>query len=43
MQAYATACLVLVFGKGDKENISKSDTNAWQSARRLESVGESEA
>src|SRR5208337_4621921 len=28
MQAYATVCLVLVFGKGDKENISKADTNA---------------
>ena len=28
MQAYATVCLVLVFGKGDKANISKADTNA---------------
>lgn len=28
MQAYATVCLVLVFGKGEKENISKADTNA---------------
>ena len=28
MQAYATVCLVLVFGKGDKVNISKADTNA---------------
>jgi hypothetical protein len=28
MQAYATVCLVYVFGKGDKANISKADTNA---------------
>ena len=28
MQAYATVCLVLVFGKGDKANISKADINA---------------
>ena len=44
MQAYATVCLVLVFGKGDKENISKADTNALAKLRRrVESVGESEA
>jgi hypothetical protein len=28
MQAYATVCLVLVFGKADKANISKADRNA---------------
>ena len=28
VQAYATVFLVLVFGKSDKENISKADTNA---------------
>jgi hypothetical protein len=28
MQAYATVFLVVVFGKGDKDNISKADTNA---------------
>ena len=28
MQAYATVCLVLVFGKNEKANISKADTNA---------------
>ncbi len=28
MQAYATVCFVLVFGKSDKANITKADTNA---------------
>jgi len=28
VQAYATVFLVLVYGKGDKANISKADTNA---------------
>ena len=28
VQAYATVFLVLVFGKNDKANISKSDANA---------------
>jgi hypothetical protein len=28
VQAYATVFFVLVFGKSDKENISKADTNA---------------
>jgi hypothetical protein len=28
MQAYATVCLVGVFGKNEKANISKADTNA---------------
>jgi hypothetical protein len=28
VQAYATVFFILVFGKGDKENISKADTNA---------------
>jgi hypothetical protein len=28
MQAYATVCFILVFGEGDKANISKADTNA---------------
>jgi hypothetical protein len=28
VHAYATVFLVLVFGKSDKENISKVDTNA---------------
>jgi len=28
VQAYATVFLVVVYGKGDKANISKADTNA---------------
>ena len=28
MQAFATVCLVRVYGKGEKANISKADTNA---------------
>jgi hypothetical protein len=48
MQAYATVCLVLVFGKSDKANISKADANAlakraaglkaWAKARHEEWV-----
>jgi hypothetical protein len=28
MQPYATVCLVLVYGKNEKANISKADRNA---------------
>jgi hypothetical protein len=28
MQAYATVCLILVFGKNERANISKADANA---------------